>query len=182
MEITNPLYRFRYCPLCGADGFAEHAENARRCPQCGFTYYVNPRGATVAIILNDQEEILVATRANEPARGTLDMPGGFMDLGETVEEAMCREVEEETGLQVKPEDLHYLFSQSNLYDYSGITLHTADMFFEVRVCGRPEIKAQDDVAQLQWKKLSELHIEDFGFQSIRQGLKKILKDKGYEHE
>lgn len=174
MQPDNPLYRFRYCPLCGADGFAEIADNARRCPACGFTYYTNPRGATVAIIRNDRDELLVATRANEPARGTLDMVGGFMDLGETAEEAMCREIEEESGLRVEPSDLHYLFSQPNRYNYGGITLHTADLFFEVRVSGHPVLKAQDDVAGLQWVPISQLRPEDFGLESIKAGIQRLL--------
>lgn len=174
MQADNPLYLFRYCPLCGADGFAEHADNARRCPSCGFTYYTNPRGATVAIIRNDHDELLVATRANDPGRGMLDMVGGFMDLGETAEEAMCREIREESGLNFVPSDLRYLCSQANIYPYGGITLHTIDLFFEIRVQGRPAIQAQDDVARLQWIPISLLHIEDFAFKSIRTGLQQYL--------
>lgn len=174
MTPTNPLYRFRFCPLCGADAFIEHGDNARRCNACGFTYYTNPRAATVAVIRNDRDELLVATRAKEPAQGTLDLVGGFLDLGETVEEGMCREIQEETGLSVHPDQLHYLFSQSNLYSYSGITLHTADMFFEIRVEGRPEVKPHDDVAQLQWLPISSIDVNSFGLMSIRHGLQKIL--------
>ena len=46
-------------------------------------------------------ELLVVRRAKEPAKGTLDLPGGFSDLYETSEEGVCREVKEETGLEVK---------------------------------------------------------------------------------
>lgn len=174
MRPDNPLYLFRFCPLCGAHGFGEHAENARKCPACGFTYYTNPRGATVAVIINEHDELLVATRAHNPAKGTLDLVGGFMDLGETAEEAMCREIREETGLEVFPDQLRYLFSQANIYPYGGITLHTADLFFEVRVSGRPSLEAHDDVARIQWIPLSQVNIQDFGFMSIRKGLKRIL--------
>lgn len=174
MTPDNPLYLFRFCPLCGADGFEEHAANARKCPTCGFTYYTNPRGATVAVIINEFDELLVATRANNPAKGTLDLVGGFMDLGETAEQGVCREILEETGLEVAPEQLRYLFSQANIYPYGGITLHTADLFFEVCLSGRPQIQAHDDVAHLQWIPLKSIRIEDFGFQSIRQGLARIL--------
>lgn len=175
MAPDNPLALFRFCPLCGADEFVEHAENARRCTACGFTYYTNPRGATVAIIRNDCDELLVATRANDPGRGMLDMVGGFMDLRETAEEGLCREVLEETGLVVAPADVRYLLSQPNIYPYGGITLHTIDLFFEVRVAGRPALCAQDDVAHLQWIPLSALRIEDFAFASIRKGLTAYLE-------
>ena len=80
---SHPLADFRYCPRCGSDTFAPHDEKSNRCPACGFTYYYNPVAATAALILNDRNELLVCRRANDPARGTLDLPGGFCDVGET---------------------------------------------------------------------------------------------------
>ena len=61
-------------------------------------------------------------RAKEPAKGTLDLPGGFVDMGETVEQGMIREIKEETGLDV--EEIQYLFSSPNVYMYSGMGVHT----------------------------------------------------------
>lgn len=174
MQENNPLYRFHYCPLCGSNKFNEHGEFARHCEDCGFTYYTNPRAATIGVIVNDLGEMLVATRGNEPAKGTLDLVGGFADLYETIEEGMCREILEESGLEVSPEDLQFLFSVPNQYPYSGITVHTMDMFFRVEIKGRPQLKAMDDVAQLRWIPLKEICIEDFGLKSVRIGLERIL--------
>ena len=47
-----------------------------------------PPAATVALILNGRNELLVCRRAKEPAKGTLDLPGGFIDMTETGEEAL----------------------------------------------------------------------------------------------
>lgn len=174
MQEDNPLYRFHFCPLCGSSHFEELRDNARRCADCGFTYYTNPRGATVAVIVNDSGELLVARRANEPARGTLDLPGGFIDLDEDAEVAMCREIAEETGLQVIPADLCYLFSMPNRYPFSGIVCRTLDLFFECHVKGRPLALAQDDVADLCWVVLEELRPEEFGLESVRAGIKRYL--------
>lgn len=174
MQEDNPLYRFHFCPLCGSSHFEELRDNARRCADCGFTYYTNPRGATVAVIVNDYGELLVARRANEPARGTLDLPGGFIDLDEDAEAAMCREIAEETGLQVMPADLHYLFSMPNRYPFSGIVCRTLDLFFECHVKGRPLALAQDDVADLCWVALEKLRPEEFGLESVRAGIKRYL--------
>ena len=80
----HPFYRFHFCPWCGSNRFVEHGPQARHCEDCGFTYYTNPRGATVAVIVNDEGEILCGRRANNPAKGTRDMVGGFLDLDETV--------------------------------------------------------------------------------------------------
>lgn len=173
----NPLYRFHYCPLCGSAHFDEHAPNARKCQDCGFTYYTNPRGATVALIVNNHDEMLVACRAKEPAKGTLDLVGGFADLYETIEETMCREIREESGLEIALSDLHFLFSLPNRYPYSGITIHTIDIFFEVHVEGRPQLSAMDDVATLQWIPINEIKLEEFGLDSVRKGLGLYLEKR-----
>ena len=92
----HPFDTFHYCPKCGGK-FEEHNEKSYRCEQCGFVYYFNPSAATVAVIVNERDELLVCRRAKEPAKGTLDLPGGFCDMYETAEEGVAREVREETG-------------------------------------------------------------------------------------
>lgn len=174
MKPDNPLYRFHFCPLCGSNHFEEHSASSRRCADCGFTYYTNPRGATVAVIVNDRDELLVGTRANDPAQGTLDLVGGFADLDETIEQAMAREISEESGLDVDPSQMRYLFSQPNTYPFSGICVKTIDLFFEVRLEGRPPLSGMDDIASLRWVPLDQVNPDDFGLRSIGQGLARYL--------
>lgn len=174
MQPDHPLYKFRFCPVCGAEGFAEHGPNARQCASCGLTYYTNPRGATVAVIVNDRGKMLTGWRRNEPARGTRDLVGGFIDLDETAEEGMCREIKEESGMDIRPEDLRYLFSQPNRYPYSGIVCRSIDLFFEVRVKGRPIAEAGDDIGHLEWIPLKDFPIGEFGLDSVRRGLSRYL--------
>ncbi|MBQ0061524.1 MAG: NUDIX domain-containing protein [Bacteroidales bacterium] len=175
MTPDNPLYRFHFCPLCGSKQFLEHGKTARKCQDCGFIYYTNPKGATVAVIVNEFNELLVATRAAEPAIGTFDLVGGFIDLYETAEQAMCREIMEEAGLKVAESQLQFLFTQANQYPYSGITVHTIDCFFRIEIKGRPQLMAMDDVSSLQWIPLKEIDTEKFGLHSVRTGLERILR-------
>ena len=101
--MEHPLALFRYCPKCGSARFVEHNQKSKHCEDCGFTYYINPSAATVAFILKGRaggESLLVVRRGKEPAKGTLDLPGGFSDLYETSEEGVCREVLEETGMHI----------------------------------------------------------------------------------
>jgi mutator protein MutT len=126
----------------------------------------------VAVIENNKEEILVARRANDPAKDTLDLPGGFIDMYETAEEAACREIEEETRLIVS--SIEYLFSIPNIYLYSDFEVHTVDMFFKCRVDDFSELKAQDDVSELLFIPLNELNPADFGLISVRKGVEKLL--------
>ena len=54
-----------------------------------FRLLLQPLFRPVALILNERDELLVCRRAKEPAKGTLDLPGGFIDMTETGEEEMC---------------------------------------------------------------------------------------------
>ena len=89
--MKHPLDLFQYCPECGSSHFEINNEKSKKCTNCGFVYYFNPSAATVALIQNDQNELLVCRRAKEPAKGTLDLPGGFIDMNETGEEGVARE-------------------------------------------------------------------------------------------
>ena len=111
------LDTFKHCPKCGSDTFAENDFKSKRCGNCGFVYYLNPSAANVAVITDGKGNILVATRSKEPAKGTLDLPGGFCDCHESAEEGVMREVLEETGLKVTA--TRYLFSIPNIYSYSA---------------------------------------------------------------
>lgn len=168
----HPLSQFRYCPKCGSSRFDIHNEKSKQCADCGFVYYFNPSSATVALIVNSRDELLVCRRAKEPAKGTLDLPGGFVDLYETGEEGVIREVKEETGLQVVR--TRYLFSLPNLYVYSGFTVHTLDMFFCCEVKDTLHYKAMDDAAALFFVPLKDIRPEEFGLGSIRRGLQLFL--------
>ena len=167
----HPLQLFRFCPKCGSARFEVNNEKSKKCTDCGFVYYFNVSAAVVAVIENEKGEILVAKRAKDPAKGTYDLPGGFADLHETAEEAVIREVREETGLCIT--SLTYLFSLPNIYLYSEFEVHTIDLFFRCKVKDFSEIKAQDDVAELKFIAEKSLNPADFGLKSIQKGVKKF---------
>ena len=140
--------------------------------RCGFVYYFNPSAATVAVIINDKNELLVCRRAKEPAQGTLDLPGGFCDLYDTAEEGVAREVREEIGGNVIASS--YLFSLPNTYLYSGFLVHTIDSFFRCQLDDYTNIGAYDDASESMWIPLQSIRPEDFGLDSIREGIRRIL--------
>lgn len=170
----HPLELFRYCPECGSPHFEVNNEKSKRCADCGFVYYFNSSAATVAFILNDKDELLVCRRGKEPAKGTLDLSGGFVDRFETGEEGVAREVREETGLLV--EQAVYLFSLPNTYLYSGFLVHTLDQFFLCKVKDTERIEAMDDVADSFWVPLDKVDPEAFGLDSVREGVRRFLKE------
>ena len=113
-------------------------------------------------------------RAKEPAKGTLDLSGGFIDMCETAEEGVAREVKEETGLEVVKAE--YLFSYPNTYLYSGFLVHTMDMFFLCRVENDSELGAMDDVAETFWMPLDKINPQDFGLDSVRKGVERFINE------
>lgn len=168
----HPLDQFKYCPKCGSSHFEINNIKSKRCLNCGFVYYFNSCAAAVAFILNDKNELLVCRRAKEPAKNTLDLPGGFIDMYETGEEGVSREVKEETGLDVT--DAKYIFSIPNIYEYSGFTVHTLDMFFVCKVKDTSRLLAEDDVADSFFLPLGKIEPEQFGLKSIKEGVIRFL--------
>lgn len=169
----HPLEKFEYCPKCGSHHFVANGATSKKCENCGFEYFMNPSASNVAIIKNAKGEILVERRKQEPAKGTLNLPGGFTQIGETSEEGLAREVMEETGLKVT--DAKYLFSLPNIYRYSGIDIHTLDMFYLCEVEDDSVVAAGDDAADCMWLNPDDIHTEQFGLRSVRWGLIKFLE-------
>lgn len=172
--MEHPFFQFRYCPKCGSHLFVENDEKSKRCSACGFVYYFNPSAATVALITDRQGNLLVCRRAKKPAKGTLDLPGGFIDMHETAEQGVAREVREETGLEVT--GIRYLFSLPNIYVYSDFKVHTLDFFFRCQVEDFSQLKAMDDASEAFFVPLSRLNPDDFGLDSIRKGVELFLKE------
>ena len=160
----HPLHLFMYCPKCGSSYFEEHDFKSKKCLVCSFVYYFNASASTAAFIVDENERLLVARRSKEPSKGTLDLPGGFVDLNETAEEAIRREISEETGLELT--GYQYLFSLPNIYEYSGFEVHTLDLFFEVKTKNTSLLVPADDVSELFFLEKKEINPSDFGLTSI----------------
>jgi len=99
----------RFCPLCGGRlGRAAVPPDQREqavCVACGFVFYLNPK--VVAGTIPEQDgRVLLTRRSINPGRGLWTFPGGFVDFGESVEDAAVRETFEETGLKVVLAGLH----------------------------------------------------------------------------
>ncbi len=174
MTHKHPFHQFRYCPVCGSPCFEENNEKSIVWRACGFVYYFNPSAASVAVSVDGERRLLCCRRAKEPARGTLDLCGGFCDCHETAEESVAREVREESGLEVTRTE--FLFSLPNTYLYSGFLVHTVDNFFRCHVTDIRPAHAADDAAELLWLRPDEIHPELFGLDSIRRGVERLLRE------
>lgn len=92
-----------HCSFCGGS-FSPADSWPRRCRDCGNKTYLNP--VPVAVVLLPVAEGLVVVRRNtEPRKGTLTLPGGYIDYGETWQEGGKRELLEETGIEIADSEL-----------------------------------------------------------------------------
>lgn len=96
-----PKYRKNtHCSYCGFP-FAAEQPWPRRCVNCSNVSFINPLPVTIVLVPVDNGLLLVR-RNIEPHKGKLALPGGFIDLGESWQEAGAREVLEETGITIDP--------------------------------------------------------------------------------
>ncbi len=106
---------------------------------------------TVDAIILKKNSVALIRRKNPPFQGRWALPGGFVDVGETVEHAVVREAKEETGLNVKIEKLHGVYSDPKR-DPRG---HTVGVIYVCRVVGG-ELKGLDDATEAKFFSLTKL--------------------------
>lgn len=165
---------FRHCPQCARVSACTSAR-VFECGDCGFRYFHNVASAVAAFIVHDGH-LLLTRRAHAPAAGTLDLPGGFVDPAESLEQALARELEEELGLVLRAGDERYLFSLPNLYPYAGVSYATADSFFHIDCATRPEVLARDDVTAVVWMRFADIDTQRIGLASARAAVERFLRE------
>lgn len=173
----RPSQFFLHCPRCGAKQAGPPSGPCLVCAPCGFQYYFNPTVAVVVFIRGHGGKYLFIRRAKEPAKGRLAPPGGFIDIGETAEEAACREVREEVGLELT--EIEYLSGQPNDYPFAGVTYAVLDLCFTATVAGNagaPALNAApDEVAACLWLDPFDVSPSDMAFPSMAQALDRLQR-------
>ena len=166
--MIQPLLKqwFKFCPNC--QNKLSLSGNSANCSKCNFLHYLNPAPAITAIIEKDSQ-ILIAKRGIAPQKDMWDLPGGFVDIGESVEKCVLREVKEETNLEVKIEK--FLGTTPDIYGETG--KHTINMMYWAKY-QHGQAKPQDDVVQLEWRKINDLP-KKFAFENCRIAINRYIK-------
>ena len=179
---------FQYCPSCGSKNIRFEIKKFK-CPDCGFTYYHNT-AAAAGCVIQTGDKLVVEVRNKEPAKGKLDIPGGFIDPGEGVLEGLYRELREELswtppipeGVSL-PEYFTLFASFPNIYPYKNIVYNTCDMFFTISVPGLTEQQLCPEAAEIagiRFMRVEEINPEDLAFDSTRRAIgafKEFLKKR-----
>jgi ADP-ribose pyrophosphatase YjhB (NUDIX family) len=159
--------------MCRSEKIRLTRGNLYECPDCGFHFYQNTAAAT-GLILETPRGILCLRRAKDPRKGTLTLPGGFVNAGEGVVEGARRECREETGWD-PGDSIKFFASFPNVYPYKGEIYNTCDVYFYV--------KASDDIPLNIDKSEStgggfiprdKINLDEFAFNSTKNAVKTYL--------
>lgn len=140
----------RFCPRCGGALEATLRPDDDRprqvCNACGRVHYRSSKPCVGVLAVRDGRLLLVRRRI-EPFRGYWDIPGGFLEEGESPEQGGVREVREETGLEIRLTDLFGFYM--GRYTYQEEVGTTLNVYFLAEVEGGSE-QAGDDAVALDW--------------------------------
>jgi ADP-ribose pyrophosphatase YjhB (NUDIX family) len=145
-SLLNPaLAEARFCPRCGQTAEVEFPRRIV-CSHCGYAAYYNPKPVAAAIPIDEQGRVILLRRGFDPGQGLWTFPGGFVDLGESVEQAARRETEEELRIEIELGPLVGVYSRAEdrvvLIVYRGRALgspQTTDEAIEVVAFSPAEI-------------------------------------------
>lgn len=162
----------KFCSECGARVALQSVPGDSRqryvCADCGKTHYQNPC-VLVATYVCCGEKILWLKRGIAPAAGKWALPGGFMENRETPEAAASRELIEETGVGIEPEEM-LLVSVSSI-------LHMAQthLVFRCHVDTMPETRATAEAAEFGWFDAHQLPWDEMAFPSIEPHVRQVYR-------
>lgn len=131
-------------------------------------YPKQPIVAVAALILNDKNEVLLVRRKAEPGKDMWSIPGGVVELGEYLYDALKREIKEETGLDIKPMKLLDIFEILERDEDNKIKYHYVILDYLAEKCGGV-LRASSDASQARWIALNEIYSYN-----ITKSLKKLL--------
>ena len=122
-------------------------------------FYPDKPVVGVGAIIIHESKILLEKRKSAPGKGKWSVPGGLVDLGESLEQAVIREVREETGLDVAEPRLVDVVDDVSLDEKGAVKYHFVIVDYVVKVvCGVP--KAASDAEELEWVPFSEVEEYD----------------------
>ncbi len=163
---------YRFCPKCGGGlKLVQRGDRERLvCRGCDFVFYRNP-AVGVAVIVMEEGRILLGRRSRGQYRDQWCIPCGYVEWGEDVRDAACREFLEETGLQVELGSVYNV--HSNFHNPESLTV---GIWFWGKIIGG-ELKADDDLAEVKYFPLDQLP-EALAFPTDLLILEKLREEHG----
>jgi len=172
MPGMQDVATYKFCPQCGGrleKRLLKPMEPRRLvCTVCGFIFYLDPKLSVIAVIPMN-EGVVMVRRAINPGYGLWVVPGGFVDLGEVLEDALVRETQEETLLTVRPIRL------LNIYSYPD---HRTVIAAYVTEYVSGELAAGDETLEARVFGLKEIPWPQIAFSSTKEALREYISRYG----
>lgn len=162
----------RFCLQCGGaltTMIPAGDDRARLCcTACGFIHYQNPK-ILVSCIVSWGDKVLWMQRAQPPRQGLWSIPSGFMERGETLQEAAARELYEECGVRIDPASLA-------LYILGSITA-TSEVYAVFRgTLERPDHGIGPEALAVDWFTEEDAPWQEFAFPEVEEPMRRYYRD------
>ncbi|HEY2770626.1 MAG TPA: NUDIX domain-containing protein [Solirubrobacteraceae bacterium] len=164
-ELNPALAEARFCPRCGQEAQIDYPRRMV-CPHCGYAAYFNPKPVAAAIPIDDSGRAILLRRGFDPGQGLWTFPGGFVDLGESVEDAARRETEEELRLRIELGPLVGVYSRPE----DRVML----VVFRATALGAP--RTTEEAPEVQAFGPDEIPWDELAFWSTERALRDVLAD------
>ena len=164
MSSLNPALReARFCPRCAQPAEIAYPRSIS-CPHCGYGAYYNPKPVAAAIPVTADGAIILLRRAFDPGKDLWTFPGGFVDLGESVQQAVHREVREELDIAIELGPLVGVYSRAD----ERIVL----IVYAARTDGRP--RTTEEASEVETFERAALPWDELAFWSTRDALEDFI--------
>jgi ADP-ribose pyrophosphatase YjhB (NUDIX family) len=169
-HASHTDHTYHFCPSCGGRLESRRLKPSEPerpvCQSCGFVVYLDPKVAVGTIIRAGDDRLVLVRRAIEPGYGLWVFPGGYVDRGEEIMAAAIREAREESGLDVRIDEL------VNIYSYGGgspiVIVYTATVLGG-DLCG------DDECLEAGWFTPDEIPWNQLAFRSTTDALRDYFK-------
>ena len=167
------MKKYNYCPICATPLQMGMIEGRKRkyCPKCDFIDYKNPLPVALAVAVKDKKFLLIK-RGIPPKKGMWGFPSGFIEVGETSEEACLRELKEETGTSGEIEKLIGVVRREDKEIYGDMLV----VQYLDRVTGGKLAPPGDEVEDARFVDIAEL--PDYYVNLFKDVIEEIQGEKG----
>jgi ADP-ribose pyrophosphatase YjhB (NUDIX family) len=163
VSLNPALQDAGFCPRCGAPAEVDFPRSLR-CTTCDYIAFYNPKPVGCAVPRAADGRVWLARRGFDPGKGRWSMPGGFVDLGETVQAAILRELEEELCVGGEVGALIGVYSRADA--------PVVVIVFEVAVDATP--RATREAPEVRAFDAHDLPWDELAFPSDRAALEAVL--------
>jgi ADP-ribose pyrophosphatase YjhB (NUDIX family) len=166
-SLNPALAEARFCPGCGQPAEVDFPRRIA-CSHCAYSAYYNPKPVAAVIPLDSEGRVILLRRAFDPGGGRWTFPGGFVDLGESVEEAAHRETDEELRMAIELGPLVGVYSRAD----DRVVL----IVYRALAIGQP--RTTPEAIEVRSFALSEIPWDELAFWSTEQALRDAFPDLG----